>query len=288
MRYRSMQLAHSFLCSTSSSTASRRVQLIQVGRGCSLHAQKGFTEADGWKHGYWKRTVGGKEYNLQYLLHRDGHLIASQHRAWNDTPRFAMYIDLVLKPISIARGGLAMWMDNCSVHKVEALEAFFEEANIQMLWLPPNMTAILQVIDLVVNGPIKANIRRLRCDRLVLYFDGFKRAYYRGLRKLPPVHVRFKAPKPLMRECILDILEWMKVQNESSTMKSNIQASFIKTGCCYEERTDEDGVAKQEFREFAWHDHNYSKTRKRRRVAPTVAEQLVDEADRVAEEEMMN
>ena len=91
-----------------------------------------------------------------------------------------------------------------------------------------------------------------------------------------------------MRQCILDILEWMKVQNDSSIMKSNIQASFIKTGCCYEEGTDEDGVSKQEFREFSWSDHNCSKKRKRRRVAPTVAEQLVDEADRVAAEEMIN
>ena len=37
--------------------------------------------------------------------------------------------------------------------------------------LPPNMTDVLQVMDLVVNAPLKAGIRRVRCDSLYDYFQ---------------------------------------------------------------------------------------------------------------------
>ena len=55
---------------------------------------------------------------------------------------------------------LSQKSDNCSVHKGSCLclDAIYLEANIQVKYLPPNMTYILQVLDLVVNGPIKAHI----------------------------------------------------------------------------------------------------------------------------------
>ena len=36
------------------------------------------------------------------------------------------------------------------------------------------MTDVLQVMDLVVNGPVKAGIRRKRCDQLFEYFQDWK------------------------------------------------------------------------------------------------------------------
>ena len=49
-------------------------------------------------------------------------------------------------------------MDNCGVHKGDCLDAIYEEANVEVGYLPENMTYILQVLDLVVNGPIKADM----------------------------------------------------------------------------------------------------------------------------------
>ena len=39
---------------------------------------------------------------------------------------------------------------------------YFEDLDIKMLMYPKNMTDQLQVLDLVVNGPIKQHMRRYR------------------------------------------------------------------------------------------------------------------------------
>ena len=51
-------------------------------------------------------------------------------------------------------------MDNVSSHKVDLLDAIFKEANVQVDYFPPNMTQFLQVLDLIINGPLKAHVRR--------------------------------------------------------------------------------------------------------------------------------
>ena len=52
-------------------------------------------------------------------------------------------------------------MDNVGCHKMDVLKEIFAEACVDVGFLPPNMTQFLQVLDLVVNGPLKAHIRRL-------------------------------------------------------------------------------------------------------------------------------
>jgi len=40
-------------------------------------------------------------HSVNYLIHtRTGNVITSQYKAWNDTVRMAMLIDLILKPES--------------------------------------------------------------------------------------------------------------------------------------------------------------------------------------------
>jgi hypothetical protein len=82
-----------------------------------------------------------------------GHVITSQVKAWNDTIRMAMLIDLILEPHSRKVGKLFLWMDNCGPHKTPCLNQLYAEANTNVGLFPPNMTASLQVLDLVVNGP---------------------------------------------------------------------------------------------------------------------------------------
>lgn len=109
---------------------------------------------------------------------RIGTIITSQFKAWNDTVRMAMLIDLILKPEAQKRGGkLFLWMDNCGLHKSPTLQRIYEEANVTVGFLPPNMTYILQVLDLVVNGPLKAHMRELRALRILEYFREYKVLY---------------------------------------------------------------------------------------------------------------
>ena len=47
----------------------------------------------------------------------------------------------------------------------------------QIACLPPNMTGILQVLDLVVNGPLKAHTRNSRGARIVECRQSFIKLY---------------------------------------------------------------------------------------------------------------
>jgi hypothetical protein len=82
-----------------------------------------------------------------------------------------MYAELVLDPWAkrlIANGTLGpgqrpfyVW-DNFKAHHVKAVTDAFGAAGVDVDCLLPNTTEILQVMDLVVNGPGKAHLRRAR------------------------------------------------------------------------------------------------------------------------------
>ncbi len=52
--------------------------------------------------------------------------------------------------------------DNFSAHHTEAVKAAYDNIGVTIECLLPNTTSILQVMDLVVNGPMKAAVRRQR------------------------------------------------------------------------------------------------------------------------------
>lgn len=48
-----------------------------------------------------------------------------------------------------------MWCDNYGIHHKEELKVVWtEEKNVTLPFLPHNLTWLLEVIDIVVNGPI--------------------------------------------------------------------------------------------------------------------------------------
>ena len=156
---------------------------------CSkLNKTPGFKPSDGWVLGTWERDLmlpakkKGEFYTATHkclFLRHEGtnHIITSQFKAWNDTVRMAMWVDLVMKPIRERDGRMLIWADNCGPHKTKPIEELFQILGIHTAFLPPNMTGLLQVLDLVVNGPIKAHIRRIRALRIVQAFHMFKDLY---------------------------------------------------------------------------------------------------------------
>ena len=69
-----------------------------------------------------------------------------------------------------------------------------------MACLPPDVTGVLQVLDLVVNGPLKAHTRNLRGPIIVESFQKLLVSYTDELAKdvsdrVMPV---FEPPKPVM------------------------------------------------------------------------------------------
>jgi len=147
----------------------------------------------------------------------------------------AMHIDLILRPWTKdnANGKLFLWMDNCGSHKTDCLDSIFREAKVEVGFLPPNMTSELQVLDLVVNGPIKAHIRKLRATRICKYFDSY-REIFRDQRKLKVSKLpKWEPPKPSLEECIKDMLNLIHTDFATHKFKESIRTSFISTGTSY-------------------------------------------------------
>jgi hypothetical protein len=214
-----------------------------------LHKKAGFTAAEGWVPKIWERELSiesrKKEvvravHKVRYLLNtRTGVVITSQFKAWNDTVRMAMLCDLVYGPYIAsncnAASKLLIWMDNFSAHKTETLKHVFEENKLTVAYLPPNMTYLLQVLDLVVNGPIKNHVRCQRAKSIFDYLQDFRRHFNAELqkpyddRKMP----KWGPPKPTLFGCITDILHLFHAGGNFTTdqFKAMVQKSFLKTGC---------------------------------------------------------
>lgn len=129
-----------------------------------LHKKKGFTHADGWLLKTWEKELTIKSvtaiHKCNYIIHEaSGDVITSQCKAWNDTVRMVVWYELVMYPIKIRLGKMLLWCDNCGSHRTSSVRDAINETGIDVAFLPPNMTSELQVLDLVVNGPIKAHIK---------------------------------------------------------------------------------------------------------------------------------
>ena len=94
-----------------------------------------------------------------------------------------MWLELIMLPLKTRLGKLLIWFDNCGCHKTAIVQDYIEEIGIDVAYLPPNMTAVLQVLDLVVNGPLKAHVRQLRAKRLVRSFKNFMELYRQDSEK---------------------------------------------------------------------------------------------------------
>lgn len=95
------------------------------------------------------------------------------------------------------------------------------------------MTGILQVLDLVVNGPLKAHTRTLRGARLVQCFLKFKELH--DLKSLKEAHQRkniiFEPHKPDMLQGIKDLFDLFKNGFKEPKFVQGIVRSFVSTGC---------------------------------------------------------
>jgi hypothetical protein len=95
-----------------------------------FNADQGFGPSHGWTLGIWERELTIKHkskwitsvHKVHYIIHREtGIVMTSQVKAWNDTVRMCMWLDLVMKPIMDRDGKMLIWMDNCGSHNTKAV-----------------------------------------------------------------------------------------------------------------------------------------------------------------------
>ena len=222
-------------CSVDSANLSKTT-VIQT-----LHRQAGYSAADGWTLKPWERELTLKikgveksvRYLRPYLVHVDGTVITTQHKAWMDSVGMCMWVDLLIGPWAKASGRkkILVW-DSCGPHKVTAVKAVFGEWGIAIEALPVNMTDQLQVMDLVVNGPLKAHMRRFRCASLFAYFQSWKLKWLQELRKPAGTRVMpaFTPPKPVLIDA-LNMLRTVSAEVLSKDeFKQGLVRAFVKVG----------------------------------------------------------
>jgi hypothetical protein len=144
-----------------------------------------------------------------------------------------MLIDLILKDnLSSSDDKYFLWMDNCGPHKTPCLSELYAQAKTTVGLLPPNMTSKLQVLDLVVNGPIKAHIRNLRAKRIGEYMDEH-RAQCAEAKEKSTTFPKWDMPKPSLEQCIQDLIGLFSGQFSSEKFREGVRKSFLATGTMY-------------------------------------------------------
>ena len=205
----------------------------------TLHQVTGFRATEGWTLKTWKRTLTIKvkqvptemTFIVPYLIHEETQaIITIQHKAWMDTCRVCMWIDLQLGPYyAKKRGRCALVWDNCGPHGVQATCDMCDEWGIHHMRLPKNMTDILQVMDLVVNSPMKAGARRERCERLFEYFQSWKirRLQAQVARQEPP---KFDPPKPTVADGLLTLIKVLNTTLATEQFQKSMSKCFEDVG----------------------------------------------------------
>ena len=116
---------------------------------------------------------------------------------------------------------------NCGPHKVSAVRKVFDEWNLTVLELPPKMTDKLQVIDSVVNSPLKAAIRCQRCRDLFQYFQEWKILRLQATvsnAPLPP----FSPTKPTLTKGIETVIQCVRKNLGTEKFEESMRRTFVK------------------------------------------------------------
>jgi len=107
-----------------------------------------------------------------------GTIITCNNKAWMDTITLIMWGEVQIgeyakKQFDAGYGRTVIVWDNCGPHTREYVKRLFKDMYIDVICLPKNMTWLLQVVDLIINGPLKAYDRRLRAKLKCNYFASY-------------------------------------------------------------------------------------------------------------------
>jgi hypothetical protein len=178
-----------------------------------------------------EKTGKVDDFRVKYIEHpTEGHIITSQNKAWNDKFRYSMYLDLVVSKLKDSPDDdIFIWQDNCSLHHTTEVEEVALEKKITFGFLPPNTTHLLQVLDLVVNGPIKYHIRRINAERIYSKFALY-REHYARLTVDKRKKSKFIYPKPVLKDVIYELIDVFNNDFKSAKFQKTVQSCFIKVG----------------------------------------------------------
>jgi hypothetical protein len=97
-------------------------------------------------------------------------------------------------------------------------------------FLSNNTTHLLQVLHLVVNGPIKYHICRINAERIYAKFSLY-REHYARLTVEKRKKSKFIYPKPVLKDVIYELIYVFDNNFKSAKFQKTVQSCFIKVGC---------------------------------------------------------
>ena len=202
----------------------------------SIKNKVGFREDDGWESRVWTKSLPTKIPNLPYvtykrpyLIHKtNGTVVTVHNNAWMDAPGLCMWADLVVQPWAKGERVLLVW-DNCPSHKTADVANHFQSLGIELAFLPANMTDKLQPMDLNINGPLKAYMRRYRGEQCFDYKQQFHIDCDKALQEGNPLP-SFSPPLPKVHDGLNMLLSATKEMFSKESFPIGLQKIFIKVG----------------------------------------------------------
>jgi hypothetical protein len=195
-----------------------------------------------WEWNFWTsrgvHTLSGESeakehyFKFPFLRNRDTGAIATiQGNVRMDGPHFCMWLDLVVKPFLVQKlrnEPTLLILDSFKGHLTEMVKeklktpAFADRLRIE--FMPVNMTDKLQVMDLVVNGPLKAHMRSVRTQALFDPFQVFlrNRKINSKLEWAPPIPTTSEGLDLTLQAC-------SKVFGDGNFI-AGVQKAFVKIG----------------------------------------------------------
>ena len=120
-------------------------------------------------------------------------------------------------------------VDNVGSHHNRSVRDAYERAGWLLAFLPPNMTHLLQPMDVAVNGPVKSRLRSMRIDLQFDYFQQFRAEYYQAKARgeqLP----KFTPPVPLLEDGLRVCLGMRDCLFAEAKFQQALARTFVKVG----------------------------------------------------------
>jgi len=89
---------------------------------------------------------------------------AMQPKAWFDEATMHDWVDYVLKPyVTTAPVGIIpiLFLDSFKVHLLGSIAVAIQGLGVELKIIPPSCTGLVQQIDVGINKPFKANMRKI-------------------------------------------------------------------------------------------------------------------------------
>jgi hypothetical protein len=226
------------------STSSKFGDLTSSTLLATINKQLGFRFDDGWKHSVWEKSLPTKipgmtkvTHKRPYLIHKTtGTVVTVHNAAWMDAVGLCMWADLVVKPWANGERVLLVW-DNCPSHKTDVVSNHFQSLGIELAFLPANMTDKLQPMDLNINGPLKAYMRRYRGEQCFDYMQQFQKDSDKAVEDDDPLPL-FSPPLPKIHDGLNMLLSATKEMFEKPDFPDGLQRIFIKVGLAPDPKED--------------------------------------------------